>query len=183
MGMRVSMPSQARFLRTSGVRSFFSAVDLSLRCAGTLDLATRPGLVREEWRKVPPVRPARSTVSSSRRTKLSPVKRFLGRAKPEICFLQRSDAKIWRLQLGYDLCAEDHEEFGEPGVERWPGRAGDQVAVSDGIGHGEIDISASRESNVRAGGRIGAALLSFKDSSGSENLRGVTDGGEGLIGL
>src|SRR6266481_8685254 len=116
-----------------------------------------------------------------RKTKLSPVKRFLGRAKPEICFLQRSDAKIWRLQLGYDLCAEDHEEFGEQGMERGPGRAGDQVAVGEGIGHGEIDVRASCESNVRAGGRIGAALLPFKDSSGGENLRGVTDSGEGLI--
>jgi len=87
------------------------------------------------------------------------------------------------LQLGYYLCAEDHEEFGEPGVERGPGRAGDEVAVSDGIGHGEIDVRASSESDVRAGGRIGAALLSFQDSSGGENLRGVADGGEGLIGL
>src|SRR5882762_2659770 len=84
-----------------------------------------------------------------RKKKLSPVNRFLGRVKPEICFLQGCDAKIWRLQLGYDLCAEDHKEFGEPGVERGPGRAGDEVAVSDGIGHGEIDVRASDRKSTR----------------------------------
>src|SRR6202021_3710671 len=71
MGMSVSMPSHARFLRTSEVRSFFSAVKLSFKCAGTLDLLTRPGFVREEWRKVPPVRAARSTTSCVSTRKLS----------------------------------------------------------------------------------------------------------------
>ncbi len=87
------------------------------------------------------------------------------------------------MPLGFDARSEHAEEFGEPGVERGPGRTGDEVAVYDCIGHGEIDVRASSESNIRAGGRIGAALLSFKDSSGGENLRGVADGGEGLIGL
>ena len=39
---------------TSSVRSFFSAVYLSLRCAGTSLSGTVLGRVRDECRKVPP---------------------------------------------------------------------------------------------------------------------------------
>src|SRR5258707_7497949 len=101
MGIRVSMPSHARFLRTSAVRSFFSAVNLSFRCVGTLDLATRPGLVREECRKVPPVRPARSTVSSSRRKKLSELSiARAARSEEHTSELQSRQYLVCRLLLG-----------------------------------------------------------------------------------
>jgi hypothetical protein len=49
-----------------GSEIVFSAAYCDLRCSGTLDLLVRPGLVREEWRKVPPVRLARLTTSSVR---------------------------------------------------------------------------------------------------------------------
>ena len=51
-------------LRTWGVRSFTSAVYASLRCGGTPDFLTRLGRLREVWRNVPPVRPARFTPRS-----------------------------------------------------------------------------------------------------------------------
>src|ERR1022692_2098121 len=65
------MPSHSRFLSTSGVRSFFSALYASCRCAGTADFFTLLGLVRELCRKVPPVRPLLLTVSSDSTWKLS----------------------------------------------------------------------------------------------------------------
>jgi len=68
--------------------------------------------------------------------------------------------------LGFDSSAENGEEFGEPGVERGPGRAGDEIAIHEGLVHGEIDVRAAGESHVRAGGWIGAALFSLQDPRG-----------------
>src|SRR5579859_377003 len=83
----------------------------------------------------------------------------------------------------FDASAEDAEEFGEPGIEGGPSRASDEVAVDEGVGHGEIDVGAAGDGDIRAGGRIGAALLSFEDASCSQNLRGVTNGSEWFVGL
>src|SRR5271169_4129504 len=82
---------------------------------------------------------------------------------------------------GLNLCAEDAQEFGEPGMKRGPGRAGDQIAVDESFGHGETDVCAAGQSNVRAGGGIGAALLPGEDASGGENLRRVADGRKRLV--
>jgi hypothetical protein len=82
-----------------------------------------------------------------------------------------------------DLCAEDDEEFGEPCRMRGPGGGGDEVAVGDGLGHGETDVGAAGERNVRGGGRIGAALFPLEDTGGGEDLRGVADGGDGFVGF
>jgi len=62
-------------------------------------------------------------------------------------------------------------------------RPSDEVAVRDGLSHGEVDIRAASKSDVRASSRVGAALLSFQDSSGREDLRAVAEGGDWLIGL
>src|SRR4029077_10404082 len=78
---------------------------------------------------------------------------------------------------------EHSEKLGEPGGERGPSRAGNKVAVNDGIGHREIDVRSSSKSNVGAGGGVGAALLPLQDPSGGENLRGVAEGGDGLVGF
>ncbi len=66
---------------------------------------------------------------------------------------------------------------------RRPSRPSDEVAVGDGISHGEIDIRAAGKSNVRASGWIGAALFSFQDSSSREDLRAVAEGGDRFVGL
>src|SRR5437879_1851870 len=74
--------------------------------------------------------------------KLSPLEEFLGRVKARFFFgMDELKYSVWKSE--FDFCAEDGKEFGEPGVERGPGRAGDEVAVSDGISHGKIDIGAS----------------------------------------
>ena len=58
------MPINSRFFRTSGVKSFISALYLSFRCSGTADWGTCEARVRDECKKVPPVRPALFTISS-----------------------------------------------------------------------------------------------------------------------
>src|SRR5580704_12420428 len=87
------------------------------------------------------------------------------------------------LKLRLHLRAQDAEELCQPGVERGPGRAGDEVAVNDGVGHGQTYVGAASESNVWTGGRVCTALLSLEDVGDGENLRGVADGGEGFVGL
>jgi hypothetical protein len=87
------------------------------------------------------------------------------------------------LKLRLNLGAEDAEELGEPGVERGPGRAGDEIAVNEGVGHGQTYVGAASESNVWTGGRVCTALLSPEDVRDGENLRGVADGGEGFVGF
>src|SRR5580693_6660183 len=87
------------------------------------------------------------------------------------------------LKLRLYLRAQDAEELCEPGVQRGPGRAGDEVAVNEGFGHGQTYVGAASESNVRTGGRVCTALLSLEDVGYGENLRGVADGGEGFVGL
>src|SRR6266436_272975 len=80
-----------------------------------------------------------------------------------------------------DAGAEDGEELGKPRGMRGPGGTGDEVAVSDGLGHGEIDVGASSESNFRAGGGVGAALFHLENPSGGENLRAVAEGSDGFV--
>src|SRR5882724_2720934 len=66
---------------------------------------------------------------------------------------------------------------------RGPGCRGDEIAVGDGFGHGEIDVGTAGLCDVWADGRIGAALLPFQDTSRGEDLRGVTDRRDGFVGL
>src|SRR6267142_2854385 len=86
--------------------------------------------------------------------------------------------KAWKLQFYFR--AEDRKKFREPGRMRGPGRRSDEVAVGDGIGHGEIDVDAAGLGDVGADGGIGAALFPLKHASGGEDLRGMTDGGNRL---
>src|SRR6266436_4535967 len=86
----------------------------------------------------------------------------------------------WRLRLYFR--AEDRKKFGEPGGMRGPRRRCNQIAVGDRFGHSEIDVGAAGLSNIGAHRRISAALLPFQYTGSSENLRGVTDRGEGTIG-
>src|SRR5439155_20584035 len=85
--------------------------------------------------------------------------------------------------LHFDFCAQEAQKLGKPRVERRPSRTRDKVTVDKGIGHREIDVRAASDSNVRSGGRIGAALLPLQDSCRGQNLRCMTDGGYMLIGL
>src|SRR6267142_4567802 len=87
----------------------------------------------------------------------------------------------WRLQLYFR--AEDRKKFGEPGRMRGPRRRCNEIAVGDGFGHGQIDVRAPGLRDIWAHRWIRAALLPFQYSGGSENLRGVTDRGDGFIGL
>lgn len=87
------------------------------------------------------------------------------------------------LKLRLNLGAQDAEELCEPGVERGPGGSGYEVAVNDGVGHGQTYVGAASKSNVRTGGWVCTALLSLEDVSDSENLRGVADGGERFVGF
>src|SRR6266850_406581 len=89
--------------------------------------------------------------------------------------------KAWKLQF-YSR-AEDRKEFGEPCRMRGPGRGGDEVAVGYGFGHSEIDIRAAGLCDVGANGWISTALLPFEHAGRGENLRGVTDRGDGFVGL
>src|SRR5260370_36734107 len=114
--------------------------------------------------------------------KLCSTEGFLGRVKAGfVCWERWIQKLIWKLRL--DSCAQDPEELCKPSVERRPGGPGDEVAIDDGVGHGEIDIRAASESNVRTSGRLGAALLSFQDSRGGEDLPGVANGGDRLLTL
>src|SRR6266850_8487129 len=85
-------------------------------------------------------------------------------------------------KLRFYFRSEDRKEFGEPGRMRGPGWRGDEVAVGDGFGHGKIDVSAAGLRDVGADGRIRTALLPRQYAGGSENLRGVTDRGNGFVG-
>src|SRR5882724_5064207 len=66
---------------------------------------------------------------------------------------------------------------------RGPGWRGDEIAVGNGFGHGEIDVGTACLCDVGTDGRIGAALLPFQDACCGKDLRGVADGGNRLIGL
>src|SRR5437016_11821386 len=90
------------------------------------------------------------------------------------------DSKSWLWKLRFYFCAENGKKFGEPGRMRGPGRRSDEVAVGDGIGHGEIDVDAAGLGDVGSDGGIGAALFSLKHASRGEDLRGMTDGGNRL---
>src|SRR5207302_8680860 len=85
--------------------------------------------------------------------------------------------------LHFDFCAQEAQQLGKPRVERRPSRTRDKVTVDKGIGHREIDVRAASDSNVRSGGRIGAALLPLQDSCRGQNLRCMANGGDRLIGL
>src|SRR5258708_39370886 len=64
---------------------------------------------------------------------------------------------------------------------RGPGWGGDEVAVNDGFGHGEIDVGASGLGDVRANGWVGAALFTSDDICSGKDLCGVADGSDGLV--
>ncbi len=68
-------------------------------------------------------------------------------------------------------------------MQRGPRWAGDQVAVDEGVVHGDTDVRATTESYVRASGRIGAALLPVENSRNGQNLWGMADSGQWLIGF
>jgi len=68
-------------------------------------------------------------------------------------------------------------------VQCGPGRAGDQIAVDEGFGHGETDVRAAAECDVGAGGWIRAAFFPLEDSRDSENLWRVADGGKRFVGF
>src|SRR5260370_42313414 len=64
---------------------------------------------------------------------------------------------------------------------RGPGWGGDEVAVGDGFGHGEIDVGAAGLGDVRANGWVGAAFFPSDDICRGKDLCGVTNGGDGLV--
>src|SRR5258708_17775557 len=63
-----------------------------------------------------------------------------------------------------DAGAEDGEELGKPRGMRGPGGAGDEVAVSDGLGDGEIVLGAASEGDLGGGRRIVASFLFLQNS-------------------
>src|SRR6267378_4940192 len=93
------------------------------------------------------------------------------------------NSKTWPWKLQFYFRAEDRKKFGEPGRMRGPGRRGDEVAVGDGFGHGKIDVGAACLRDVGANGGIRTALLPSQHTGGSQNLRGVTDSGDGFVSL
>src|SRR6267143_6538216 len=66
---------------------------------------------------------------------------------------------------------------------RGPGWGGDEVAVNDGFGHGEIDVGASGLGDVGADRRIGAAFFASNNIGGGEDLSCVADGGDWSVRL
>jgi len=86
-------------------------------------------------------------------------------------------------RLRFDACAQHLEKLREPGVERGPRGAGDEISVGVGLVHWEIYPSTLGERDVDARSWIGAALSAFEDSRGGEKLRGMTDGGDGFLGF
>src|SRR6267378_8611096 len=66
---------------------------------------------------------------------------------------------------------------------RGPGWGGDEVAVNDGFGHGEIYVGATGLGDVGADGGIGAALFASNNIRSGEDLSGVTDGSDGFVRL
>jgi len=65
---------------------------------------------------------------------------------------------------------------------RGPRRRSNEIPVGDRFGHGQIDVRAPGLCDIGANGGISAALLPFQYAGGGENLRGVTDGGDGFVG-
>src|SRR6266436_2459428 len=127
---------------------------------------------------------ARTLGSPSRcvtNTKLSPAERSLGRVKAGDAFLRTNGFKylVWRSQ--FDFCAQDSEKLCEPGGVRGPSWRGDKVAVSNGLGHCQIDVRAAGLSDVGANGGISAAFSSLQDASGSKDLRSVANGRDGFV--
>src|ERR1700758_5555842 len=62
----------------------------------------------------------------------------------------------------------------------WPCGSGHQVSVNHSLIHGHLNISSTRCGNVGRYRRITAAAASFESTSRRQQLRGVTDGGNGL---
>jgi len=66
---------------------------------------------------------------------------------------------------------------------RRPGWTGNQVAVDDGAGDVDGDISGAGEFHFRRAGGIGIELSPFEYTGGSEQLWTVAESGNGLVGL
>src|SRR5579863_5055325 len=63
----------------------------------------------------------------------------------------------------------------------WPGGAGDQVAVGDGVGHFYWGVGGAGVFDFWSAGGIGAEAFAFDDAGGGENLRAVAERGDGFI--
>jgi hypothetical protein len=88
---------------------------------------------------------------------------------------------VWKLKFYFR--AEDRKKFGQPGRMRGPRRRSNEIAVGDGFGNGQIDVRAAGLCDIGANRWISTALLPIQYAGSSENLRGVTDRGDGFVGL
>src|ERR1039458_1576531 len=78
------------------------------------------------------------------------------------------------------MLSEESKKLPQPCHVRGPRRAGDVVAVGKGIFERQADEGAAGERHLRSARRVRADLAALEHAGGSENLRGVADGGDGL---
>src|ERR1035437_6119861 len=78
------------------------------------------------------------------------------------------------------MLSEESKKLLQPCHVRGPRRAGDVVAVGKGIFERQADEGAAGERHLRSARRVRADLAALEHAGGSENLRCVADGGDGL---
>ena len=83
---------------------------------------------------------------------------------------------------GHDPSAEDREKLCQPRGMRRPGWRGNQVAVGHGVGHSQVHERASGARDIGRDSRVTAAAAPLENARRGENLRGVTNRGDGLVG-
>src|ERR1017187_3245584 len=78
------------------------------------------------------------------------------------------------------MLSEESKKLLQPCHVRGPRRAGNVVAVGKGTFERQADEGATGERHLRSARRGRADLAALEHAGGSENLRGVADGGDGL---
>src|SRR5215469_1159819 len=98
-------------------------------------------------------------------------------------------ARSWQFQSGrttqaleLDAGTQDVEEFRKPSRICRPSRASHEIAINNGVGHGDLDVASTRELNIGSDRRIATAFSPLENLCSGEDLRAVTKRGDGLVG-
>src|ERR1017187_2079041 len=78
------------------------------------------------------------------------------------------------------MLSEESKKLLQPCHVRGPRRAGDVVAVGKGLFERQADEGAAGECHLRSARWVCIDPAALEHAGGSENLRGVADGGDGL---
>ena len=95
----------------------------------------------------------------------------------------REAVRCFRITLRMDLGPEHVQELGEPGGMCRPGRGSHQVAIHVGLVDADVHVLPAGARHVRPHGRVRRAAFPLENACRRQDLRSVTDGGEGLVRL